>query len=84
MSSIPQVQRPHYHTRPDGAPVWADITCSRSPSGNNYYVMFYTDDDGASGVGESAEMARWYGSLSDCERVLKSPPWHDLTWVSVP
>ena len=43
--------------------------------GGGYYVEWYRDDDGGSGYGEGAEVARWYGATREaCERRADMPP----------
>ena len=43
--------------------------------GGGYYVEWYSDDDGGSGYGEEAKVARWYGATRGaCERRADMPP----------
>lgn len=37
-----------------------------------YCVMFYTDDDAASGYGENPMRAFWYGNRQQCETIKAS------------
>ena len=46
------------------------------------YLEVYTDDDGASGLGENARMGRWYGTVAECRaldprRVTLYPMYED-------
>lgn len=48
---------PHTHT----------ATAQLAEDNNGYYVLYYADEDGASGNGIKPLEQRWYGSFKDCK-----------------
>ena len=36
------------------------------------FIEFYRDDDGGSGYGDHARVARWYADTAECQRIMQS------------
>ena len=48
--------------------------------GGGCHVEWYDDDDGDSGYGDGARIARWYGTRRECESMLESGRLPSESW----
>jgi len=56
-----RIELPHTHT----------ATAQLALDNSGYHILYYADEDGASGNGIKPLEQRWYGSLEECQKRLE-------------